>query len=270
MGRSARLYAASVPDLPDRPMRRTRLDDADLAAAWREHAGDFIAWARTPGHDSYFRFHRDLFFDMLPPPGRRTLDLGCGEGRVARDLIAAGHTVVGVDAAPAMVEAARKAHPGFEAHLADAAALPFEGGAFDLVVAFMSLQDVDDMDGAIRECARVLEAGGRLCLAIVHPINSAGAFQGDEAGSPFVIEGSYLDRRFYRDDLCRNGLEMTFVSAHRPLEAYTEALAGAGFLIERLREPPVPDEAVATPRTRRWQRVPLFLHVRAVKPGVSH
>jgi SAM-dependent methyltransferase len=250
-------------------MRRTRLADADLAAAWREHAGEFIAWARTPGHDSYFRFHRDLFFELLPRPGRRTLDLGCGEGRVARDLTAAGHTVVGVDAAPAMVEAAREADPAFEVHLADAAALPFDDGAFDLVVAFMSLQDVDDLDGALRESARVLEAGGRLCFAIVHPINSAGGFQGDEAGSPFTIDGSYLDRSHYADEIRRAGLEITFVSEHRPLQAYTEALTDAGLLIERLREPAVPEEAVTVPRNRRWQRLPLFLHVRSVKPAAG-
>jgi SAM-dependent methyltransferase len=250
-------------------MRRTRLPDADLAAAWREHAGEFIAWARTPEHDSYFHFHRDLFFELVPPPGRRTLDLGCGEGRVARDLIAAGHAVAGVDAAPAMVEAAREADPEFEVHLGDAAELPFPDGAFDLVVAFMSLQDVDDYERAIRESARVLEPGGRLCLAIVHPLNSAGAFDGPDAESPFVIDGSYLDRSHYADEIRRNGLEITFVSEHRPLQAYTEALTDAGFLIERLREPPVPEAAVTTPRNRRWQRLPLFLHMRAVKAGIS-
>jgi SAM-dependent methyltransferase len=258
-----------MADPPDRPMRRTRLRETDLAAAWREHAGEFIAWARTPGHDSYFRFHRDLFFELLPAPGRRTLDLGCGEGRVARDLIAAGHTVVGVDAAPAMVEAARNAEPGFEVHLADAASLPFDDGTFDLVVAFMSLQDVDDLEGAVRESARVLEPGGRMCLAIVHPINSAGAFQGDEAESPFTIDGSYLDRCHYADEIRRDGLEITFVSEHRPLHAYADALADAGLLIERLREPPVPEAAVTAPRNRRWQRLPLFLHMRAVKPTAA-
>jgi SAM-dependent methyltransferase len=247
-------------------MRRTRLAAVDLARAWREHAAEFIHWARTPGHDSYGRFHRDLFFELLPPPGRRTLDLGCGEGRLARDLMALGHTVAGVDATPAMVEAAREADPAFEVHLADAVALPFSSGVFDLVVAFMSLQDMDDMEGAVRESARVLEAGGRFCLAVVHPINSAGRFEDPGAGSPFTIDGSYLDSSYYADELRRNGLDITFVSAHRPIEVYVDALADAGLLIERLREPPVPEEAVAAPRNRRWQRLPLFLHIRAVKP----
>jgi hypothetical protein len=54
-------------------------------------------------------------------------------------------------------------------------------------------------------------------------------------------------------------------SAHRPLEAYTDVLAAAGFVIERLREPPVPEYAVASERMRRWTRVPLFLCVRALR-----
>ena len=256
-----------MADPPDRSMRRTRLAEADLRAAWVEHASEFIAWAQRPGHDSYWRFHRDQFLELVPPPGRRTLDLGCGEGRLSRDLTRLGHAVVAADASEAMIAAARKADPGIEAHVADAAALPFADGGFDLVVAFMSLQDMDDLEGAVAEAARVLEPGGRLCIAIVHPINSAGEFRGGDPGSPFVIAASYLDRSYYADDIARDGLEITFVSAHRPLQAYTDAITGAGLLIDRLREPSVPDEAIVTPRNRRWQRLSLFPHLRAVKPA---
>jgi hypothetical protein len=40
----------------DRPLQRTRLASADLRAAWEEHAAEFIAWARKPDFDSYWRF----------------------------------------------------------------------------------------------------------------------------------------------------------------------------------------------------------------------
>ncbi|MER5704634.1 class I SAM-dependent methyltransferase [Micromonospora sp. NPDC002296] len=50
--------------------------------------------------------------DALVPPGSRILDAGCGTGRVGAALHARGHTVVGVDADPALVEAARTDHPG--------------------------------------------------------------------------------------------------------------------------------------------------------------
>ena len=250
---------------PDRPLERTRLATLDLRAAWEENASGFVAWARRPGHDSYWQFHRDLFLELLPEPGRRTLDLGCGEGRLARDLKTRGHDVVGVDASRTMVAAAREADPELDVRLADAGDLPFKNGDFDLVIAFMSLQDIGDLESAVAESARVLEPRGRLCIAIVHPLNSAGRFEDDEPDSAFVIRDSYLEGSYYADSLCRDGLEVTFASVHRPLQTYTDALADAGLLIERVREPAVP-EPVRNPRTRRWQRLPLFLHVRAVKP----
>ena len=52
----------------DRPLIRTRLEEADLRAAWEHHAAEFVAWARTPDHDSYPQFHRELFLPMVPPP----------------------------------------------------------------------------------------------------------------------------------------------------------------------------------------------------------
>jgi hypothetical protein len=58
---------------------------------------------------------------------------------------------------------------------------------------------------------------------------------------------------------------MTFVSVHRPLQAYTDALAEAGFLVERLRETLLPEDGIVAPHSRRWRRIPLFLHVRALK-----
>lgn len=130
----------------------------------------------------------------------------------------------------------------------------------------MSLQDVDDLEGAVHEAARVLDPGGRFGLAVVHPMGSAGHFDGNEPDSPFTIAGSYLERSYYADHIVRDGLEITFVSAHRPLQAYVETLADAGFVIERIRETDVPDDAITLPRSRRWQRLPLFLHIRALMP----
>jgi SAM-dependent methyltransferase len=249
----------------DHPLIRTRLASADLRDAWERHAAEFVAWARKSDHDSYW-FHRDLFLQGLPPPGQRTLDLGCGEGRLSRDLEATGHRVVGIDASPTMLAAAKEKDPSIPICLADAAVLPFSSGSFDCVVAFMSLQDVDDFRRAIGETARVLRAGGWMCIAIVHPLNSAGEFVDEDPGSPFVIKGSYLEPYLYEDNIVRDGTEMTFVSAHRPLSAYADALRDAGLLIERVKEPAFPEHAIVAPRQHRWQKVPLFLHLRALKP----
>jgi hypothetical protein len=51
-------------------------------------------------------------------------------------------------------------------------------------------------------------------------------------------------------------------SRHRPIDAYSRALEAAGFVIEAIREHPVADEAIESDQSKRWQRIPLFLHFR--------
>jgi SAM-dependent methyltransferase len=230
-----------------------------LSDFWEGQAERWVRWAREPGHDSYWRFHRDWFLELLPPPGRLTVDVGCGEGRLPRDLKALGHTVMAVDRSPTMVAHAREADPELDVRQADAAALPLEDGAADLVISFMSLMNTDDLEAAVREAARVLEPGGRYCVAIVHPLNTAGAFTSREPDAPFVIEGSYFEHGEKEVPVERDGLEMTFLDAHRPLQDYFAALEGVGLVVERLRE--IRDDG--DPDDNRWQRIPLFLHLRA-------
>ncbi|MDJ0769345.1 MAG: class I SAM-dependent methyltransferase [Ilumatobacter sp.] len=228
---------------------------APLSGAWRDVAEEWIAWARTPNHDSYWKFHRDRFLALVPPPGALTVDVGCGEGRVGRDLTRHGHRVLGVDASEPAVRAAA-AHPeGHPTVAGDAMRLPLRARCADLAVAFMSLQDIDHLDAALAEIARVLIDGGRLHAAIVHPINSAGMFvvtDGDEPPA-FTIPASYTESFRYRDDVERDGLTMTFQSWHRPLATYTGALRDAGFVLEVVDEVTEPDD--------KWARVPLFLHL---------
>lgn len=234
-----------------------------LRDAWEAEAERWVAWARKPGHDSYWTFHRDRFLELLPPPDGLgpVLDVGCGEGRFPRDLKARGYRVVGVDASPTLIGYAREADPGGEYQVADAAALPMADGSVQLVTALLSLHDMDDMEGAIAEVGRVLKAGGRLCAAVVHPINSAGRFDSSDADAPFIIRDSYFDERPYADAVERDGLQMTFTSRHRPIQAYVAALEGAGLIVDRV----VEVEDSTDPPGDRWRRLPLFLHLRASK-----
>lgn len=256
-----------------------------MRQAWESQASNWAAFARTPGHDnSHADINLPALLDLLPAPGalsalgataapdRWTLDLGCGEGRLGRVLNTLGHRVVGVDAAPTMVQLAVSHELPVPAVLGDAAALPFRDGMFDLVVAYMCLHDMDDMPRAVAEAARVLRYEGLLCAAIPHPLNSAGSFQGGEADAAFVITGSYFDPAPDTWVSDRDGIRMTFHSEHRPLQAYSQAMEDAGLLIEAIREvrppdPPVSDAgSLVSDAERRWRRIPLFLHVRAVKP----
>ena len=235
-----------------------------LREAWNAQAAEWARFVRTPDHDrTNERFNLPRLLELLPPPGRATLDLGCGEGRMGRALLAAGHRVVAVDSSPAMVALAAESQ---DAVVADAAELPFEDGAFDLVTAFMSLMDMDDPDGAIAEAARVLARGGQLCFCVTHPLQTAGQFSERCGDAPFVVAESYFEERRVDQSWERDGIRIEFAFVHRPLDAWSRALERAGLVMETLREHRLAREAWRDEASARWTRVPLFLHVRTVKP----
>jgi 2-polyprenyl-3-methyl-5-hydroxy-6-metoxy-1,4-benzoquinol methylase len=72
--------------------------------------------------------------DAMLPRGARVLDAGCGPGRLGAALHARGHTVVGVDVDPALIEAAQADHPGPHWAVADLASLELDEEPFDLAV----------------------------------------------------------------------------------------------------------------------------------------
>jgi SAM-dependent methyltransferase len=233
-----------------------------LRDAWESNADNWIRWARRPGFDSYHQFHGRRFLEIVPPAGRLTLDLGAGEGRLARDLHARAHPVVAIDASPSLAKACASLGEGIPTIVADAAATPLRGECADLVVAFMSLMDIDDWLSTIEEAARLLVPGGHFLIAIVHPINAAGRFEGDGASDdPFVVRGSYMTNIRYEESVERDGMFMTFHSEHRPLASYFAALRASGFVVYDLREVTVDDV------DDRWARIPMFLHLAALRTG---
>jgi len=59
-------------------MFSVRRASADLRAEWERNAPGFIAWVRKPNHDSYDRFHRDVFLGIVPSRGAGPLTSGAG------------------------------------------------------------------------------------------------------------------------------------------------------------------------------------------------
>lgn len=96
--------------------------------------------------------------------GIRLLDIGCGGGILTENLLGAGLSVVGVDAAAGALRCAlsHARAGGLEARYVCARGerLPFADGAFAAVASSDYLEHVDDLGDAIRECARVLAPGG--------------------------------------------------------------------------------------------------------------
>ena len=237
---------------------------------WEQEAENWTKWARTPGHDIFPYFAPTFFDEIVPPPtAGRTLEVGCGEGRVARELTARGHAVVAVDASPTLVRYAREADARSAYLLADATALPFADATFETVIAYNSLQTMarlSDMPQAIREAGRVLKPSGHLCFCTAHPMTDIARLAKPSPDGDLTISGSYFEHEYVNDTVTQNGLTITFTGWTHTLEDYTMALEQAGFLIERLREPrPTADQLTERPTLSRWRRLPLFLWVRAVK-----
>jgi SAM-dependent methyltransferase len=228
-----------------------------------------VRWARTPGHDSYWHYGPAFFDAIVPAPAGLTLEVGCGEGRVARDLVSRGHRVVAVDSSPTLIRSAKAADSDGAYLLADAAALPFADGTFQLAVAYNSLMDVEDLGAVVREAGRVLSAQGHLCVCVTHPFTDVGRFKGGDGDAPFVIAGSYMAGGEIHERVERDGLEMTFHGRLYPLEDYAIALEAAGFVVESLREPAGAEAKVHShPSWKHGQRMPTFLHLRCLKAGL--
>jgi SAM-dependent methyltransferase len=114
------------------------------------------------GYAGNARFVADLgmpVVDLLAPkPGERILDLGCGDGALTEKLVAAGCDVVGADASPQLVEAARGR--GLDVRLMDGQSLGFSA-EFDAVFSNAALHWMLQPDAVIDGVHRALKPGGR-------------------------------------------------------------------------------------------------------------
>jgi SAM-dependent methyltransferase len=118
-------------------------------------------------------------FERFPVfPGDRALDLGCGGGRHAFELLRRGADVVALDHSPsevasvaAMFEAMREAgevpaRAQAAAVRGDAYRLPFPDGGFDLIVAAEVLEHLHEDSQVLAELHRVLKPGGRIAVTV--------------------------------------------------------------------------------------------------------
>src|SRR5688572_3672726 len=133
---------------------------------WQSSADAWVADMGTAGD-----FGRRYVLDpvMLPRAlahaPANALDVGCGEGRFCRMLTSRGVDVVGVDPTPSLIAAARARDGGATYVRGRAERLPFPDASFDLVVSYLTLIDIPDVETAIPEMARVLRPGGTLLIA---------------------------------------------------------------------------------------------------------
>ena len=234
---------------------------------WEEHAAWWIE-GFTEGADPEY-------VDQIIPlavgeqTGRaRVLDLGCGDGQIARAIASTGATVVGVDPTTNQIDvaAARAGGPAFAQ--AGAGALPFADASFDGVIACLVFEHIDDVDGALSEVARVLRSGGRFTFMLNHPLlqTPGSGWIDDHMVDPpeqYWRIGPYLEEAETIEQV-ELGVHIRFL--HRPLSRYLNALADAGLTLERMDEPAPPERFLAqAPEYFDAATVPRLLHLRLLR-----
>ncbi|WP_246016860.1 class I SAM-dependent methyltransferase [Micromonospora pisi] len=176
------------------------------------------------------------------PAGQRVLELGCGAASAARWLATQQARPVALDLSAGMLRhAARAAETtGVRVPLvqADALALPFADGAFDIVcTAFGAVPFVADSAAVMREVYRVLRPGGLWAFSVTHPMRWI--FLDDPGEGGLKAVHSYFDRRPYVEQDA-DGVP-TYVEQHRTLGDRIRELVGAGFRLRDLVEPEWPE-----------------------------
>ncbi|MCB0978278.1 MAG: class I SAM-dependent methyltransferase [Acidimicrobiales bacterium] len=215
-------------------------DDLDL---WETHASwwqDGFTGGADPEYEEQIL---PLAADLLAGY-ERVLDVGTGEGQVARLAVDGGASlVVGIDpTSNQIVEADRR---GGGAHFARAGAdsLPFPDASFDAVVACLVFEHIEAVDDAIDEVARVLRPGGRFAFFLNHPLlQTPGSGWVDD----FTVDppehywriGPYLDE----DETVEEVEKDVFIPfIHRPMSRYVNAMSEAGLVLRRMLEPRPPE-----------------------------
>jgi SAM-dependent methyltransferase len=202
----------------------------------------------------------------------RVLDIGCGEGQVARLASALGSgLVVGVDPTAAQIGVAASRAGGPLYARATASGLPFADASFDAAVACLVFEHIRDVDDAIAEVARVLRLGGRFAFFLNHPLlqtPNSGWIDDQMLDPPeqYWRIGAYL----IEDETIEEVEKDIFIPfIHRPLSRYVNALAGNELVIEQMDEPAPPQGFLA--RASEYAdaaTIPRLLLLRCVKREV--
>lgn len=198
----------------------------------------------------------------------RILDVGCGEGQVARSLAASGADVVGIDPTLRNIEVARERGGGPEYRVGSADALPFAGSSFDAVVACLVFEHIDALDASVAEVARVLRPGGVFAFFLNHPLlqTPGSGWIDDHIIDPpeqYWRIGAYLVETESIEEV-EPGVKVRFV--HRPLSRYVNTLAEHGLFLETMVEPsPPPGFLERAPEYVLAHTVPRLLYMRLRK-----
>jgi ubiquinone/menaquinone biosynthesis C-methylase UbiE len=208
---------------------------------------------------------------LLPVSGADVVELGCGDGSLARRLADAGaQQVLAVDSSQRMLAlAGRLPHPRVRYLCSDIETLELPAASADRVVSSLALHYVSDYRGLIRRIAGWLRPSGQLAFSIEHPIctaaNPMAGWQAVDSTTVWPVDN-------YADETTRTQqwLDRTVRKHHRRLTTLMGGVLDAGLVLTGLDEPQPGDEAIARhPDLAQHRRRPPLLLLTAAKPNAN-
>jgi ubiquinone/menaquinone biosynthesis C-methylase UbiE len=203
------------------------------------------------------------------------LDLACGQGFFTREFQKEGAKVIGVDVSRELIDLAKKhSSQSIEYHVAPADNLSFiKNKAIDKITLILALQNIENMQGVLRECARILKHKGKLFIVLNHPafrVPKESSWGWDEVKKiQYRRIDSYLTESKIKIQMHpgNNPKDVTW-SFHRPLQSYFKMLYKYGFCVSRLEE--WNSNKISEPGPRSYaenkarKEIPMFLFIESV------
>lgn len=227
--------------------------------AYQILADDYARLIDVKPHNAYYE--RPATLGLLPGvQGLKVLDAGCGPGAYAEELMRRGAEVISFDASDRMIELARE-RLGPKATLLNVDMTQpltmFHDAQFDLVLAPLCLDYVEDWRAVFSEFKRVLKARGTFIMSAGHPTFDAEYYKTE---SYFSVEAVSCEWKGF-------GTRVVMPSFRRSLQEFMDPFGDVGFMIEKVVEPlPTEEFRRADPiRFATLSRRPAFLCVRSRK-----
>lgn len=183
---------------------------------------------------------------LLPPQGKKILDIACGQGFFSKIYATGGADVLGIDISSELIKRAKEGETNnlhFEVSPANNISVA-QDNSFDGALIVLALQNIKEMAETIKEAYRALKVGGTFIIVLNHPFfripqESSWGFDEeknvqyrrvDAYGSNFSIDVDMTPGN-------QKGSQKVFTkSFHRPLQDYFKALSSAGFSVVGLEE----------------------------------
>ncbi|MHB8534858.1 MAG: class I SAM-dependent methyltransferase [Sulfuricaulis sp.] len=151
-------------------------NDAKIVESWGKNASSWTAAVREGKIESRKQITDRAIVDaILSRSPRSVLDIGCGEGWLARALVRQNIHVIGVDVVPGLVEEARCAGGGdFRTMSYEEIAAGKLSASVDVIVANFALLGKESVEGIFRSAPSLLSSPGSFIVQTLHPVLACG------------------------------------------------------------------------------------------------